>query len=327
MILQAEHLPRPGETILGGSFSMAAGGKGANQAVAAARAGGDVTFLARVGEDLFGEQAVAGFQRDGIDVQYIIRDKNSPSGVALIFVAADGENSIGVASGANGTLSATDIDAARPALESADIVLMQLETPLDTICHAAKVASDSGVPVILNPAPAQPLPDDLLRCLTILTPNESEAELLADTPVTDIPSAMQAAKILLAKGVETVIVTLGARGAVIAGPRFQGHVPAFSISPVIDTTAAGDVFNGGLAVALAEKQPLAAAVRFAAAAAGLATTKLGAQPSAPTRKKIEKLLENQPNLEQDRKDPAGGRKSQPHGGLVSSKPEETPTAR
>lgn len=290
MILQSTRLPRPGETILGGRFSMASGGKGANQAVAAARAGGEVTFLARVGDDLFGRQAIESFRQDGIDVRHVICDNNSPSGVALIFVDDEGENSIGVASGANGALSTADIESAKLAIESADIVLMQLETPLETIHHAATIASAAGVPVILNPAPAQPLSDDLLQCIAILTPNESEAEQLTGIPVSDVSSAQKAANVLLAKGVKTTIITLGAQGAVVVGPQFRGHIPAFSVAEIVDTTGAGDVFNGSLAVALAEGKSLDDAVRFACAAAGLSATKLGAQPSAPNRKAIEQLL-------------------------------------
>ena len=295
MILQTSRIPRPGETVLGGHFSMAAGGKGANQAVAAARAGGEVAFLARVGDDLFGRQAIEGFEAAGIHVEHVVCDRQSPSGVALIFVADEGENSIGVASGANGNLAISDIDAAKPLLESADIVLMQLETPLETIQHAAAIASAAGVPVILNPAPAQPLGEELLRCVSILTPNESEAELLTGIAVTDVTSAKKAAEALLVRGVETVVVTLGSQGALVAGPQFEGHVPAFPVAKVVDTTGAGDTFNGALAVALARGEPLAAAARFACAAGGLSTTKLGAQPSAPTRQEIEQLLESRGN--------------------------------
>ncbi|MCU0961107.1 MAG: ribokinase [Pirellulaceae bacterium] len=289
MILQMTHIPRPGETILGGRFSMAAGGKGANQAVAAARAGGHVTLLARVGKDLFGQQAVAGFRRDGIDVQYIVEDEEAPSGVALIFVAEDGENSIGVASGANLRLSPADVQRAADVIRAADVVVMQLETPLETVRATAALAAAQGVPVILNPAPAQPLDDDLLRLISVLTPNESEAELLTGVPVSAMGGAAQAAAQLRAKGVGTVIVTLGARGALVAAADFQLDIPAFPVQPV-DTTAAGDVFNGALAVALAEGAALEPAVRFASAAAACSVTKLGAQPSAPPRAEIEALL-------------------------------------
>ena len=289
MILQMDHIPRPGETILGGQFSMAAGGKGANQAVGAARAGGDVALLARVGSDMFGRQAVEGFCADGIDVQCVIQDDEAPSGVALIFVAADGENSIGVASGANGRLSPADVQGAAQLIVDADIVVLQLETPLETILTAAEIAARHHVPVILNPAPAQPLSDQLLQLVSILTPNESEAELLTGIPVTDEAGAARAAEVLRDKGVASVIVTLGSRGAYVSAPDASGSVPAFQVTPV-DTTAAGDVFNGALAVAISERRPLPDAVRFASAAAALSVTRLGAQPSAPKRSEIESLL-------------------------------------
>lgn len=293
MIIQAARIPRPGETILGGDFTMAAGGKGANQAVAAARAGGQVTFIARVGQDIFGEQAIKGFVNDGIDVKHVIKDAQAPSGVALIFVAADGENSIGVASGANGRLSPEDVQAAAPGIGGADVLVMQLETPLETVQAAAKIAAARGVRVILNPAPAQPLGDDLLKMVSVLTPNETEAELLTGITVDTDAAASKAARVLRDKGIGLVIITLGARGVFVSSADFEGLVAGFKVKPV-DTTAAGDVFNGALAVALAESRPLAEAVRFANAAAAISVTRLGAQPSAPTRKEIEAFLAAHP---------------------------------
>jgi ribokinase len=289
MIIKLDRIPRPGETILGGAFSMAAGGKGANQAVAAARAGGQVTFVAKVGQDMFGEQAVQGFAQDGIDTRFIARDKKQPSGVALIFVAKDGENSIAVASGANGQLKPAEVKKAAKAIAGASVMVMQLETPLDTVRAAAELAAKHGVRVILNPAPARPLDDRLLRRVAILTPNETEAELLTGIAVKNDASAQRAAQALLHKGVGTVIITLGARGAWVATGQESYAVPGFKVKPV-DTTAAGDVFNGALATALAEGQSLAEAVRFANAAGALSTTVLGAQPSAPARKLIDKML-------------------------------------
>ena len=289
MIIKLDRIPRPGETILGGAFVTAAGGKGANQAVGAARAGGQVTFIARVGQDLFGDQAVAGFATDGINVDHVTRDKTNPSGVALIFVAKDGENSIAVAGGANAKLSPADVKKAKPAFAGASVLVMQLETPLDTVQAAAALAAKAGVPVILNPAPAQPLPDKLLECVSILTPNETEAELLTGIAVTDTATAAVAAAKLRARGVQTVIITLGARGAFVATESGQQLVPGFKVKAV-DTTAAGDIFNGALAVALAEGKPLDQAVRFGHAAAAISVTRLGAQPSAPTRREIEKFL-------------------------------------
>ena len=292
MIIRLDHIPKPGETILGGEFVTAAGGKGANQAVGAARAGGAVTFIARVGQDMFGEQAIAGFVRDGINVDYVIKDKSSPSGVALIFVAKDGENSIAVASGANGRLTVADVKKAKRVLAGASAVVMQLETPLDTVQAAAELACAQGVRVILNPAPARPLPEALLRRVSILTPNETEAELLTGIKVQDEAAVVRAADELLAKGVQTVILTLGARGAFVATSGCKQFVAGFPVKPV-DTTAAGDIFNGALAVALAEGRPLVEAVRFANAAAALSVTRMGAQPSAPTRREIDRFLKSQ----------------------------------
>lgn len=289
MILQMKRIPRPGETILGGRFSTAAGGKGANQAVAAARAGGDVTFIARVGDDVLGKQAVDGFKRDGIDTRYVFNDSKTPSGVALIFVAESGENSIGVASGANAELSVEDVNRCREVILSADIVLMQLETPLETIGAAAAIAAGRNIPVILNPAPAQALGDDLLQKISILTPNETETQILTGIEVTDETSARNAATALWQKGIRTVIITMGARGAFVYSSEFTGMVPSFKVTPV-DTTAAGDVFNGALAVALSERMGLEQAVRFANAAAAISVTKLGAQTSAPDLGRITEML-------------------------------------
>ena len=289
MIIKLDRIPQPGETILGGEFATAAGGKGANQAIAAARAGGNVTFVARVGQDMFGEKAVTGFVQDGIHVQFIIHDPTARSGVALIFVAKDGENSIAVAGGANGRLSPADVKQAKGSIASAKALVMQLETPLETVQAAAKLAAQAKVPVILNPAPARKLPGELLKLVSILTPNETEAELLTGIPVTTAKSAARAAEALLARGVQTVIITLGARGAFVAAPSIRQLIPGFRVKPV-DTTAAGDVFNGALAVALGEGRPLLEAVRFANAAAAISVTRLGAQSSAPARNEIEAFL-------------------------------------
>ncbi len=292
MIIQTPHIPRPGETILGGTFNTAAGGKGANQAVACARAGGKVVLVARVGRDMFGEQALRGFRQDGIDVTYVKQDDTAPSGVALIMVDRQGENSIAVASGANGRLSIEDVQDAAGVIQKASIVLMQLETPLTTIEAAAELATQNGIRVILNPAPAQPLGDALLQQISILTPNETEAEMLTGICVSDEDSAQAAARALIAKGVSSVIITLGAAGAYVHSDAFTGMVSGFQVNPV-DTTAAGDTFNGTLALALAEGQPLEQAVTFANAAAALSVTKLGAQPSAPDRKRVEAFLAEQ----------------------------------
>ncbi len=289
MIIKLDRIPRPGETILGGEFSIAGGGKGADQAVAAARAGGDVTFIARVGQDMFGENAVASFVQDGIHTEFITHDPSNPSGVALIFLAKDGENSIAVAGGANGRLSPAEVQQARQVVGGASAVLMQLETPLETVQAAAELAIQAKVPVILNPAPARVLPAALLKLVSILTPNETEAELLTGIAVVDEVTAARAAEHLRARGVETVIITLGARGSFVATASTRELVPGFQVKAV-DTTGAGDVFNGALTVALGEGRLLLEAVRFANAAAAISVTRLGAQPSAPDRKAIESLL-------------------------------------
>ncbi|MGO8837502.1 MAG: ribokinase [Limisphaerales bacterium] len=285
MIIKLARIPRPGETVLGGEFFSAAGGKGANQAVGAARAGGKVTFVARVGSDIFGDQAVAGFRKDGINVDCVFRDRAAPSGVALIFVAKDGENSIAVAGGANARLMPADVKRAAHAIRSAAVLVAQLETPLETVRAAAGIAAKAGVRFILNPAPARTLPDTLLKLVSILTPNETEAEILTGINVTNTATAAKAADRLLARGVKTVILTFGSRGAFLADASGKQLVPGFKVKAV-DTTAAGDIFNGALAVALAEEKTLPAAVRFANAAAAISVTRWGAQPSAPTRAEI-----------------------------------------
>ena len=294
MIIQMKSIPRPGETLLGGRFSIAPGGKGANQAVAAARAagpGGKVTFVAKVGQDLFGDQTIAGLKKDKISTDYVFRDKKNASGVALIYVAEDGENSIGVASGANGALSPADVKKAAKVIAESDILVMQLETPLPTVLEAAKTADKAGVPVILNPAPMQPLPEELLRKVTILTPNETEAESLTGITVTDKKTAEEAASILHRKGVPIVIITMGAKGVYLSAPACKKMIKSFKVKAV-DSTAAGDVFNGALATALSQEIGLLEAIRFAIAAAAISVTRLGAQPSVPTRKEIEKMLKS-----------------------------------
>ena len=289
MIIRVPRIPRPGETILGREFAMAGGGKGANQAVAAARAGGRVTFVARVGADVFGAQALAGFEADGIDTRFVSRTDGAPSGIALIQVDDRGENSISVASGANAVLSVEDVGRADDAFAAADIVLVQLESPIETVAAAVRKAGERGVPVILNPAPARPLDDDILRRVAVLTPNEHEAGMLAGSAVTDERGIREGAARIRARGPRTVVITLGERGAYASSEEFEGLVPAFKVKSV-DTTAAGDVFNGALAVALAEKRPLEEALRFAQAAAALSVTRPGAQPSAPTRAEIEAFI-------------------------------------
>ncbi len=289
LVIRVPRIPRPGETLLGGTFLSAAGGKGANQAVGAARSGGQVALIARVGDDAFGDQAIAGLRRDGIDVSQVIRDRHAASGAAMIFVARDGENSIAVAGGANANLSPADVKRAAGLIRSSALLIAQLETPLATVMEAAQVAAKAGVQVLLNPAPARSLPNPLLRLISILTPNETEAEHLTGIRVTDDASAARVCAKLRARGVGTVILTLGARGAFLATAGGHERVPGFKVRAV-DSTAAGDIFNGALGVALTERKPLRDAVRFANAAAALSVTRLGAQPSAPTRGEIDRFL-------------------------------------
>ena len=289
LIIRVPRIPRAGETLLGGKFLSAAGGKGANQAVGAARSGGKVALIARVGRDAFGDRAVAGLRRDGVDVSCVFRDRSAASGAAMIFVARNGENSIAVAGGANEKLSPADVKKAAGVIRSGALLVAQLETPLATVIAAALIAAKAGLQVVLNPAPARPLPNRLLRLVSVLTPNETEAETLTGIKVTDAASAARVCATLRARGVGTVILTLGARGAFLATAGGQYRVPGFKVKAV-DSTAAGDIFNGALSVALTERKTLRDAVRFANAAAALSVTRLGAQPSAPTRAEIERFL-------------------------------------
>lgn len=285
MVIQTDHLPSPGETIIGENFFMCPGGKGANQAVAAARAGGNVTFITKVGSDVFGNKALVLFEKENIDTSHVYVDPLSPSGVALITVEKNGENCIVVAPGANGTLSADDLKNARQSIAKSSYILLQLEIPLATIEYVSKLATEYGIPIILNPAPACPLPDSLLQRVSILTPNETEAEMLSGIKVKDIQSAEKAGLALTGKGVQSVIITMGAKGALILHQGVFTHVPSVKVEAV-DTTAAGDVFNGALVVALSEGASMKEAVVFACRAAAISVTRLGAQTSAPFKTEI-----------------------------------------
>ena len=288
MVVKSAHLPLPGETVLGGQFFTFAGGKGANQAVAAAKLGGDVTFLAKVGNDALGKTAVEGFKKEGIDVTHIITDPESHSGVALIMVEESGENCISVASGANGKFTNSDIEDASELVEKASFVLVQLEIPLEAVTALVDKAFSHGVPVILNPAPARPLSDELISKLFIVTPNETEAELLTGVKVTDEVSAAKAAKILREKGAKLVIITLGAKGAFLLSDQEEILIPSIQVNAV-DTTAAGDTFNGALTVALSEGMEIKAAIRFANQAAAISVTRMGAQSSQPVRSELKPI--------------------------------------
>ncbi len=286
MVIKAAHLPRPGETILGGTFFMNPGGKGANQAVAIARLGGPVTFICKTGSDIFGHQSQQLFEEEGINTSYVFSVSENPSGVALITVDEKAENCIVVASGANANLLPSDLAKAEEAIEQADLVLMQLEVPMETVRFVANIAWQKGKKVILNPAPAHPLPADLLRHLYLITPNETEAEMITGVKITDETSAGEAARVLAGMGVQHVIITLGSKGALIYSDGKAEMVPALKVEAV-DTTAAGDVFNGALTVALSEGRSLKEAARFACKASAISVTRVGAQSSAPYRNEVD----------------------------------------
>lgn len=264
---------------------MNAGGKGANQAVAAARLGGNITFIVKLGDDIFGRQALQLFKDEGIDTTMVMTDVHNPSGVALITVDAKGENCIAVASGANAALLAADLVNIDAAIAGADIILMQLEIPLETVGFIAAKAKLQGKKVIVNPAPAAELSDALLTNISIITPNQTEAEMLTGIEVNDDISAIEAAVALNKKGIEHVIITLGANGALVYSNNEYQTIKAPKVTAV-DTTAAGDVFNGALAVALAEGTDVFTAAEFACKAAAISVTRLGAQASAPYRREI-----------------------------------------
>ncbi|MCF8362588.1 MAG: ribokinase [Prolixibacteraceae bacterium] len=279
MICRVPNIPRPGETILGNEFSTVQGGKGANQAVAAARAGGDVTFIACVGNDTFGQQAIEAYQKDGINTSCIQKINGVSTGVALINVADSGENSIAVAPGANAHLSPEIIEKYRDEILASDMVLMQLEIPLETVYHVTRLAYSANIPVVLNPAPACEIDKDILKLFTLVTPNEHEASLLSGCwpeAKNEIESAMEIQK----QGVKSVIVTTGSKGAYYLDGESSGVIKGVKVN-ALDTTAAGDTFNGYLVVELAKGKRLPGSIELANKAAALSVTKRGAQPSIP----------------------------------------------
>ena len=293
MVIKTKHLPGLGETVIGGTFFMNPGGKGANQAVSIARLGGKIIFICKTGNDIFGQRAQQLFEEEGIDTSYVFPDNQNPSGVALITVDENAENCIAVASGANANLLPKDLSPAIETIRQADMILMQLEIPLETVEYVADIAFIAGKKVILNPAPAQPLSSSLLHNLYMITPNETEAEMISGVKITDETSAVDAARAIVGMGVRHVVITLGAKGALIYTQE-NGESIQLILSPkvdAVDTTAAGDVFNGGLAVALSEGCSLTDAVRFACKAAAISVTREGAQSSAPYRNEIDVFFE------------------------------------
>ena len=288
LVVNVDSIPKPGQTVIGDSFFVNPGGKGANQAVGATRLGKDISFCCKTGEDDYGRAAKELFAKEGMDTSFVFSTPDHPSGVALIAVDRNGENSIVVASGANMNLLPEDIDRIG-SFSRFDIVLCQLEIPLQTVEYIAGKARTDGVKFVLNPAPACKLPDSLLSCVDILTPNETEAEIISGIKVTDTESAAAAARKIMETGVGQVIVTLGSKGALYCSDTEQTLVPAFKVRAV-DTTAAGDIFNGALCVALSEGKEMVDAIRFASAASSISVTRKGAQASAPYRDEVNRII-------------------------------------
>lgn len=288
-ILMVPHFPRPGETIAGSRYQISFGGKGANQAVAAARSGANTLLMGSVGEDNLAGTILFKLAEDKVGIQLIEIQKNMVTGVAMIFVNEKGENCIGINAGANAIVSADYVNRHQDYIKSAGMLLTQLEIPVDAVLTAVKIAKEANVPVILNPAPAKDLPNELISLVDIITPNEIEAEMLTGISVKDDKTAQQAADILHDKGINIVIITLGDRGAWLSINKQGKLIEGYQVE-AIDTTAAGDTFNGALATALLEKQSLESAVKFAHAAAAIAVTRLAAAPSIPTREEIERFI-------------------------------------
>jgi len=289
LVVKSPRIPSKGETILGGDFIMTPGGKGANQAVAAAKLEAEVYFVAKLGDDIFGRQSLDNFQKEGIHTDYVEQTQEAPSGVALITVDDAGDNVIVVAPGANLKLSPEDVKKAQSVIASSGAVAAQLEVPLETVEFAAKLANDAGVPFILDPAPAQKLSDEFLGMVDVLTPNETEAEILTGIKVTDENSARLAAKDLLQHGVKAVILTMGAKGYLLATKDGAEFVPSVKVDAV-DATAAGDAFTGSLAVGLAHGKKLGDAALFANHVAALSVMKMGAQSSMPDAGQVENFI-------------------------------------
>jgi ribokinase len=291
LAFRAPHLPAWGETVMGSEFRLGPGGKGSNQAVAAARLGGNVTFISKLGRDPFGELARQTYREEGIDTRFVFETLDHPTGGAAIIVdQVRGENAIVVVPGACFHVNSDDIDHARVSIAQSAVFMTQLELSLDAVEYGLRVAKSLGVPTILNPAPALSLPDRFYPLCDYLTPNESEAAILVQQPVTDRAGAERAAEILLSRGVGNVVVTLGAQGALVKTAAVTQHVPAVDAGPVVETTGAGDAFNGGFAVALGEGLDIVAATRFGCAVAGISVTRHGTAPSMPKRSEVDALL-------------------------------------
>ncbi|KZY63807.1 MULTISPECIES: ribokinase [unclassified Oleiphilus] len=292
-VLQVPSFPRPGETLLGRNYQVIPGGKGANQAVAAARLGADVCFIASVGDDTFGQNMLDRFRADGIDISKLHVQLQTPTGIAMIQVADSGENSICLSAEANDALTEELVNLNIETITQADTLLLQLETPMDGVRRAVQAAHAAGTQVVLNPAPAQALDDQLLACVDIITPNETEAEVLTGVSVTDDLSAQLAANVLHEKGIDCVLITLGAKGVWLSmkGDAVVSELIAGFRVQALDTTAAGDTFNAGLVTAMLEGKTIDEAIRFAHAAAAISVTRFGAQTSIPERSKVDAFID------------------------------------
>ncbi|MDR3218316.1 MAG: ribokinase [Dysgonamonadaceae bacterium] len=286
MVIKTDRLPVPGEIIAGGQFMMNSGGKGANQAVAIARMGGNVSFITKTGNDLLGKQSLELYKSEGIATDYVFSDMDNPSGVALILMDASGEKCISIAQGAIRTLSVKDIEKARAEIENACILLMELEIHMETVEYIAKIAAEKGVKIILNPSPVQAIPPKLLQQIQIIVPNKTEAELLTGIYVNDWASARKAADRIHEKGVETVIITMGSKGALVREKDGQYYEIAAEKVTAIDTTAAGDTFCGALCVGLTEGMCIVEAVKMACKAAAITVTRMGMQDAIPYRREL-----------------------------------------
>ena len=286
LVATAPRRPKTGETLIGDSFGMFLGGKGANQAIAASRAGAIVSMVGRLGNDLFGDQFLEKFSEEGINTDFVIQDTENGTGVGMPLIDASGDNSIVIIPQANMALSFENIDQAESSIADSDVLVLQCEVPMEANQRAAEIANKTDTLVILNPAPACEIPDALLSLVDIITPNESETEILTGMPNETDNQAIEAAHLLLSKGIETVILTLGSRGSFLLTKKMEKLIPAFSVE-VVDTTAAGDAFCGALAASLAHGINIEKSVKIANAAGALAVTKLGAEPSLPSREEIQ----------------------------------------
>ncbi len=295
MVINTKKFPATGETVLGGKFFMNMGGKGANQALAAKRLGGEVTFIGKTGNDVFGRKAIGFLKDEGVAVDNIFIDPVNSSGIAMIMVNQDGENSIIVADSSNNTLSPADIQTVLNVIDSGDIILLQLEIPIETVVFVSEYAKKAGKIIILNPAPVTDIPAELFKNITFITPNENEAEQLTGIKIIDEKSAMKSALALKEKGVENVIITLGPSGAFLLSEDYTGMISAPKVKAV-DSTAAGDTFSGALAVAVSSGYRIENAVRFANFAAALSVTRFGAQNSIPSEKEVLEFLKKETNF-------------------------------